>query len=152
METLNFPAYRFRIQSKDNKVYVFCFIRKKFYLLTPEEWVRQHVICFLTDTKGYDPSGIAVEVPIRLDRLSKRLDIVVYKQTHPHIVVECKAPHIKLSQKVFDQVARYHLGLRSSYLMVTNGISHFFCCLDEARQCFEFFEDLPSKGRGSGSP
>lgn len=145
MVRLNFPAYHFHMQSKDNRVYIFCIIRKNFYLLTPEEWVRQHVIHFLIETKRYDPTSIAIEVPIHLDKLRKRLDIVVYRQTHPYIIVECKGAHVKLSQKVFDQISRYHIGLRSSYLMITNGLINFFYRLDNVNQHFVFLKDLPSK-------
>ncbi|XCI74895.1 MAG: type I restriction enzyme HsdR N-terminal domain-containing protein [Flavobacteriales bacterium] len=131
------------MQSTDNKVYIFCVVRKKFYLLTPEEWVRQHVIRFLTDVKGYDLAGIAVEVPLRLNNLDKRLDVVVYKQAQPHIIVECKGPNVKLSQGVFDQIARYNIALGSSYLMVTNGLIHFFYQLDKTHQRLVFLKDLP---------
>ncbi|XOD69581.1 MAG: type I restriction enzyme HsdR N-terminal domain-containing protein [Flavobacteriales bacterium AspAUS03] len=143
MLILNFPSYHFRMQSKDNKAYIFCVVRKKFYLLTPEEWVRQHVIRFLTDVKGYDLAGIAVEVPLQLNRLDRRLDVLVYKQAQPHIIVECKRPNVKLSQGVFDQIARYNIALGSAYLMITNGLIHFFYQLDETHEQFLFLKDLP---------
>lgn len=144
MEILIFPNYFFRIQNKNNKIYVFCIIRKKFYLLTAEEWIRQNVILFLIHIKHYDPISIVLEVPVCLNGLKKRVDIVVYKKNHPHIIVECKRFQKKLTQEVFDQIFRYNIAIYSSYLMITNGILCFFFHLDKKNNHFIFLKDLPS--------
>ena len=145
MQNLNFPKYNFRFKSNENKTLIFDIIRKKFVVLTPEEWVRQHTIHFLTSEKKYPISHINVEKQLQLNDTVKRYDIVVFnKDGTIKTIVECKAPSIKTNQQTFDQIARYNLVLKSETLMVTNGLEHFFCKMDFANKKYLFLKDLPS--------
>ena len=145
MQNLNFPKYNFRFKSNENKTLIFDIIRKKFVVLTPEEWVRQHTIHFLTSEKKYPISHINVEKQLQLNDTVKRYDIVVFnKDGTIKIIVECKAPSIKTNQQTFDQIARYNLVLKSETLMVTNGLEHFFCKMDFANKKYLFLKDLPN--------
>lgn len=119
-------------------------IRKKFVHLTPEEWVRQHVVFFLLSRKRVPHSLINVEKQLVIAGTKKRYDIIVFNNDGSiYCLVECKAPHIKVDQTVFDQIARYNLALESEYLMVTNGLEHYFCTMDYEQQRYAFIEDLP---------
>ena len=145
MQNLNFPKYNFRFKSNENKTLIFDIIRKKFVVLTPEEWVRQHAIHFLISEKKYPAAHINVEKQLQLNDTVKRYDIVVFnKDGTIKIIVECKAPSIKTNQQTFDQIARYNLVLKSETLMVTNGLEHFFCTMDFTNKRYLFLKDLPS--------
>ena len=144
MEPLNFPAYRFEIKNRENKPYIFDQIRKKWVVLQPEEWVRQHCIAFLLETKRYPKSMLNVEKKITVNGRLKRYDIIVFQPTGaPFLLIECKAPHVRISQSSFDQMARYNLVLNSQYLMVTNGLSHYCCQMNTQEQRYNFIPDLP---------
>ena len=144
MQSLNFPPYKFRFKSSENKVAVFDELRKKFFLLTPEEWVRQHVVQFLLQEKKFPKSLLNVEKQLKLNGLTKRYDVVSYKPDGSiHLVVECKAASVPITQETFDQIARYNLTLRAEYLMVTNGLHHYFCQLDYEAEKYHFLKDLP---------
>jgi len=144
MQELNFPSYAFRLKSSENKTLIFDIIRKKYVVLTPEEWVRQHVLRFLLEEKNYPASLIAVERQLKIHTRTKRTDIVVYNtQGTPEVLIECKAPSVKITQDAFDQIARYNLTANSSYLMVTNGLSHFFCQIDAENETYVFLKDIP---------
>lgn len=144
MEKLNFETYSFRLKKVDNKVFIFDEIRKKFVMLQPEEWVRQHVVRFLIEERNFPKSLINVEKELTINRLTKRYDIVVFsKSGEVFLVVECKAPTIPITQDVFDQVARYNLVLKSQFLMVTNGLQHYFCQMDYQNNKYVFLKDLP---------
>jgi hypothetical protein len=144
MQKLNFPNYQFRFKSNKNKRLIFDGIRKKFFILTPEEWVRQHVINYLVLDKTYPASHLSVEKQLKLHETVKRYDIVVYnREGGIELIVECKAPSIKISQDTFDQIARYNHVLRSKFLMVTNGLDHYFCKMDFKAEKYEFIKELP---------
>lgn len=144
MQELNFPKYSFRFKSSENKLSVFDEIRKKFVLLTAEEWVRQHVVQFLLQHKNYPKSLINVEKVIKVNDLVKRYDLVVYNPDGSiFLLVECKAPSVVITQETFNQIARYNLVLKAKYLMVTNGLNHYFCQMDFKEQKYIFLEDLP---------
>jgi hypothetical protein len=145
MQPLRFPTYQFRFKNSENKVAIFDEIRKKFVILTPEEWVRQHVVHYLVSDKNYPKSWINVEKRIKINRLIKRYDVVVFNPDGSiFLLVECKAPEIKISQQTFDQIARYNLTLKANYLMVTNGLDHYFCQLDYENERYHFLQDLPN--------
>ncbi|MDP3353452.1 MAG: type I restriction enzyme HsdR N-terminal domain-containing protein [Flavobacteriaceae bacterium] len=145
MQELNLPNYQFRIKSNENKLFIFDFIRKKEVVLTPEEWVRQHFLMYLVTEKKYPASLIAVEKKLILNTMTKRTDIVVYNSNaKPEIIVECKAPHVNITEEVFDQIARYNLKLDAQYLIVTNGLQHFFCQIDTKNETYLFLEDIPN--------
>lgn len=144
MVALNLPQAKLKIKSKENKQYIFDIIRKKDVVLTPEEWVRQHILHFLITIKGYPKSIIAVEKQLTINTLKKRFDILVFNTNGlPKIIIECKAPKVKITQEAFDQIARYNLKLNANYLMVSNGLTHYFCKLDTANERYVFLEDLP---------
>ena len=112
MRPLNFPAYDFRFKSNENNVHIFDVIRKKFVVLQPEEWVRQHTVHYLMEGKHYPKSLINIEKQLKINSLKKRYDIVVFNSKGEiEILVECKAPEVKITQEVFDQIARYNLSL-----------------------------------------
>jgi hypothetical protein len=145
MQELNFPSYAFKLKSSENKTLIFDIVRKKYVILTPEEWVRQHVIHFLLKEKNYPISLIAVEKQLKINTRIKRTDIVVYnKQGTPELLIECKAPNVKITQTTFNQIARYNLTANSNYLMVTNGVAHYFCQIDTTKETYIFLEDIPS--------
>ena len=144
MQNLNFPTYSFRFKNSENKVSIFDEIRKKFILLTPEEWVRQHVVQFLLQDKKYPKSYINVEKLIKINDLSKRYDGVVFQPNGEiFLLIECKAPEVPISQQTFDQIARYNLVLKAKYLMVTNGLNHYFCQMDFENEKYVFLKELP---------
>ncbi len=148
MQPLNFPKYSFRIKSSENRLHIFDVIRKKFVLLQPEEWVRQHTIHFLLETKKYPKSLINVEKQLVVNQLKKRYDIVVFKPNgNIQILVECKAPDVKIVQTTFDQIAQYNYLLKSNYLMVTNGIDHFYCETDIENEKYRFLKEIPDFSR-----
>lgn len=133
-----------RIKNKENTTYIFDPIRKKFVVLQPEEWVRQHVVQFLLLEKGYPKSLIQVEKQIKLHQTTKRYDIVVfYPNGNIHLLVECKAPSVAITQNTFDQIARYNLKLSAELLMVTNGLEHYYCKIDTDAKNYQFLRDIP---------
>lgn len=113
-------------------------------VLQPEEWVRQHCVKYLIEEKKYPKSLINVEKELRINHLRKRYDIVVFNPDGSiHLIVECKAPTIKIDQSIFDQIARYNLALNATYLMVTNGINHYYCSMDYDNMKYHFLKDIP---------
>jgi type I site-specific restriction endonuclease len=145
MLKLNFPAYEFRFKSNENKSLIFDEIRKKFVALSPEEWVRQHMIRFLLLEKKYPASHINVEKQLKLHGTIKRYDIVVFnKDGSIRIIVECKSPKIKIHQEAFDQIARYNFVLDADYLIVSNGLEHYFCKMDYEAEKYLFLKDIPN--------
>lgn len=144
MQTLNFPPFQFRFKNSENKLFVFDEIRKKFVLLTPEEWVRQHVVQHLIQVKQYPKSYINVEKLVKVNGQNKRYDIVVFNPDGSiFLLVECKEPKVIISQATFDQIARYNLTMNANFLMITNGISHYYCKLDHENKKYQFLNDLP---------
>lgn len=145
MQALAFPPFGFKTKSSENKRYIFDVIRKKFVLLTPEEWVRQHVLSDLID-KGISKTRLSVEKQFEVMGQKKRFDVVVAgKNASIALLVECKAPTIPITQATFDQIARYQLALNATYLMLTNGMQHFYCQIDPEKQSYQFIEHLPIK-------
>jgi hypothetical protein len=143
---LNFPEnYKFRFKQSDEINFIFCPVRKKWLILTAEEWVRQHVVQFLIHEKKHSKSAVNTEVIVQINGMKKRADVVVFEKEKPLIIVECKAPQIKITQETFDQIARYNLELNTEYLMVTNGLNHFYCQMDYENSRYVFLENLPEK-------
>jgi hypothetical protein len=144
VQQLNFPTYPFRFKNSEIKPSIFDDIRKKFIVLTPEEWVRQHCVSFLMLEKKYPKSLINVEKELLINGRKKRYDIVVYNSDGSiNILIECKAPKIPITQKTFDQIAQYNLTLNANLLMVTNGLNHFYCQLDYDNERYHFLKDIP---------
>ena len=144
MQSLNFQPYQFRFKNSENKVAIFDEVRKKFIILTPEEWVRQHVVHYLMKEKNYPKSWVNVEKQIKINGLTKRYDVVVFNpDCSIFLLVECKAPEIKINQNTFDQIARYNMVIKAQYLMVTNGLEHYFCQMDYKNEKYHFLQELP---------
>ena len=145
MQELNFPKYSFRFKNSENKISIFDTIRKRFVILQPEEWVRQHCVEFLLNEKKYPKTLVNVEKELLVNGLKRRYDIVIYNSDGSiHLIVECKAPSIDIDQTTFDQIARYNLTLNATYLMVTNGINHYYCQMDFENERYQFLKDIPS--------
>ncbi len=145
MQELNFPTYSFKLKSNENKTLIFDIIRKKYVILTPEEWVRQHMVRFLLEEKKYPVSLLALEKQLHVYLRKKRTDIVVFKPNGtPLMVVECKAPSVSIDQNTFDQIARYNLSLEADLLVVTNGMDHFCCTMDHKNERYNFLKSIPS--------
>ncbi len=144
MQELNFPKFSFRFKNSENKISIFDVIRKRFFILQPEEWVRQHCVHYLLNEKKYPKTLINVEKELVLNNLKKRYDIVIFNTDGSiHMIVECKAPNIRIDQSTFDQIARYNLTLNATYLMVTNGINHYYCQMDFENQRYQFLHSIP---------
>ena len=144
MLSLNLPPYATKIAVRDGKNSIWDIIRRKYVALTPEEWVRQHFVHFLVEHKGYPVSLLANEVALTLNGTSRRCDTVLYDRTlSPRMIIEYKAPHIPITQKVFDQISRYNLVFRVDYLIVSTGLSHYCCRMDYDHQSYEFLKDVP---------
>ena len=144
MQALNFPRFDFRFKNTEKGIQIFDIIRKKFVVLQPEEWVRQHVLHHLISIKKYPKSLINVEKQLVLGNLTKRYDVVVFNTDGSiEVLVECKAPKIVIDQKTFDQIAQYNGNLNANYLMVSNGLHHYYCQMDQTAEKYTFLKDIP---------
>lgn len=145
MIKINFPKEQPRLRDNQGIKEIFDSIRKKWLVLTPEEWVRQNIICFLLLQKNVPYSLISVEKEIKLGELRKRYDLVVYdRQTLPWMIIECKEMNVSLSEKTMDQILRYHISIPSKYLIITNG-SHCFG-FEKANSQFSEINEFPAFG------
>ena len=145
MQKLNLPFYQFRIREKDGQNEIFDAIRHKFVVLTPEEWVRQNFIRYLSEEKNIPEIMMAVEKALSLNGLTKRSDILIFGSGgKPTMIVECKAPEVKINQKVFEQISRYNLALKVNYLVVTNGLEHYCAKIDFNSGSYSFLENIPN--------
>ena len=144
MSALNLPAYEAKINEENGKLRIFDSLRKCYVALTPEEWVRQHFVNFLTEHKGYPTALTANEVAIKLNETSRRCDTVVYdKLLRPRVIIEYKAPTVKITKEVFAQISRYNLVLKVDYLIISNGLQHYCCKMDYEKQNFTFLQEIP---------
>jgi hypothetical protein len=159
MVKLNLPGYQFRIQNSEKGTRIFDPIRKKFIALTPEEWVRQNFLQYIIEEKKYPAALIAVETGLLYNRLKKRSDITVYdKKGKVWMIIECKAPEVKISQDTFDQVATYNMSqkknagakhqdrsvlTKTKFLAVTNGLKHYCCEMNYEQDKYDFLKDFP---------
>lgn len=144
MQDLNLPKYSFKIKKEESKNFIFDTVRKKYILLTPEEWVRQNFVKYLIEEKNYPSSLIAIEMGIDVKQTKKRCDIVLYtNKGKASVIVECKAPSVKITQDTFDQIARYNLTLNTEFLIVTNGLQHYTCTMDHKNKCYHFLREIP---------
>ena len=145
MRKLNLPAYEFRYRTEGESRLVLDVYRKRFVKLTPEEEVRQRFARYLVEEKGYPASLIMTEYALKVNKLSRRCDILVHKPAgQPVLMVECKAPEVGISQATFDQVARYNLAFRVSYLIVTNGLKHYCCRIEFETGKISFLGEIPA--------
>ncbi|MBL7865523.1 MAG: type I restriction enzyme HsdR N-terminal domain-containing protein [Cyclobacteriaceae bacterium] len=144
MTALNLPGFEAKVKKSEGKVLIFDAVRKKYVVLTPEEWVRQHVVNYLIHHRFYPKALFRIEGSLTYNRLQKRSDILVYDRVgKPWMLIECKSSDIKLSQRAFNQVAMYNMTVGARYVAVSNGMVHFCCLAPGAGQQPEFLEEFP---------
>ena len=140
---LNLPSFSFKFSEENGEKRIFDFFRKKFVTLTPEEWVRQNFLVWLHKHKEYPAGLIAVESSTKYNKLAKRADAIIYgNDGKPKMVIECKAPEVKITQDAFDQAARYNFSLKAEYITITNGLEHF-CCKVDKQNAWTFLDNIP---------
>ena len=145
MQQLNLPAQDFSIKREQDKLYIFDSFRKKWIVLTPEEWVRQHILMFLIKDKGYPKSLIAIEKLVKVNGLSQRFDAVLFDSSaKPIAVIECKAPSIKITSATLAQAVRYNSTIKAPYLILTNGLDTFCGKIDLINNNFSYLKDIPN--------
>ncbi|MCX6166923.1 MAG: type I restriction enzyme HsdR N-terminal domain-containing protein [Sphingobacteriales bacterium] len=141
---LAFPPYSFKLKEEGDTLSIFDEVRKKFLVLTPEEWVRQHVVQFLIQEKKVPKGLIQLEGGLNYNGLQKRSDVLVFNAAGEKVLlVECKAPSVKISQDTFDQIARYNFVHRVPWLLVSNGLTHYCCLLNWDQNSYQFVPELP---------
>lgn len=144
MLSLNLPAFETKIALRNEKSVIFDIIRKRYVALTPEEWVRQHFVHFLIIHKGYPVALMGNEILLNLNGTKKRCDTILYRRDlTAQMIIEYKAPHIEITQAVFDQITRYNMVLKVDYLVVSNGMQHYCCRMNYTNQSYTFLEDIP---------
>ena len=145
MQELNLQKINIKSKLDNNSIQVFDIIRKKYFILTPEEWVRQHVIHYLIFHKKYPKGLMQVEKLIKYNNLNTRADIVVFdRNSIPVILVECKAPSVAINKNAFDQIAKYNFNLKANFLFVTNGINHYCCKINYNDGGVEYLQEIPN--------
>jgi len=141
---LAYPSYNFNIKSENNITYIFDEIRKKWLVLTPEEWVRQHIVFYLVDQKGYPASLIGIEKTVVINTRKKRFDIVCFNnRAEPILIIECKAPEIVLQRTTIEQVNRYNEVIGAAIMMITNGMETFLMKKNSSNNVISYLNDIP---------
>ena len=144
MQKLNLPEYQLKVRMEAERKEIYDPFRKRFFVLTPEEWVRQNFLQFLVQEKGFPASRIAVEKGLKVNGMSRRFDAVVYdSHAQPRVLLEFKAPEVKLSQSTFDQAAVYNLSLVVDYLLISNGLQHYGARVDIQQGEISFLKEIP---------
>ncbi len=144
MQKLNLPVYNARMKEEEGKSFIFDIIRKKYVVLTPEEWVRQNFIHYLIHEKKYSGSLMAVEKRVVVNGQPQRFDLLIYSRNgQPHLIAEFKAPSQKISQNAFDQAVRYNMALKVNFIIISNGLQHFICQIDYSKNSYTFLKDIP---------
>ena len=144
MLNLSFPNYEFRLKEINQKRFIFDEIRKKYIELTPEEWVRQNCVKFLINDRKFKRNLISIEKRIKLNNTVKRFDILVHDNYgNCNLLVECKAPNVKINQDSFDQIFRYNQVINAKFLMITNGIINYYCKINKLQNKIEFLKNIP---------
>ena len=139
------PNVALKTKSVEGTIQVFDVIRKKYFVLTPEEWVRQHFIHYLNNEKNYPMGLMGVEKMVKYNALKTRADIVLYNtEGKAKMIVECKAPNVKITQDTFNQIAKYNSQLKVKYLVVTNGMKHYCCKMEYDSNEIKFLEEIPT--------
>jgi hypothetical protein len=144
LKQLNLPEYSFKITGKEGNEMILDPVRRKYVKLTPEEWVRQNFIQYLIQEGKYPAGLLGIEVLFRLNKLKRRVDILVHTRTgEPVLIVECKSPDVPLDEKVFEQIATYNMKYKVPYLVVTNGLHHYACIIDHQEMKVEYLLVIP---------
>ncbi len=144
MIKLNLPTYDIKLSGNKEHPQIWDVLRRKYVRLTPEEWVRQHFVHYLVEQKGYPAALLANEIQLKVGEKTLRADSVLYtRQLRPQMIIEYKAPHITITQKVFDQISVYNMLLHVDFLVVSNGIDHYICKMDYDNKKCMFLEEIP---------
>ncbi len=144
MNDTNLPTYSFKIKSEGEKRFVFDEFRKKYVAVTPEEWVRQTICRYLNKEYGYPKGLMVLEAGLKVNGMQRRFDVLVYDLNKaPFLIIECKAPSVKIIQKTFEQAAAYNFEVRAQYLMVTNGSTQYLCEMDYQNNSYKFLDYIP---------
>jgi hypothetical protein len=144
LKELNLPQYSFRISGKEGMEMILDPLRRRYVKLTPEEWVRQNFIQYLINEGKYPPGLLGIEVMFGFNKLKRRVDILVHDRSgRPILIVECKAPEVKIDEAVFEQIATYNMKFKVPYLVVTNGLHHYACTIDHEAMKFEYLLVIP---------
>jgi hypothetical protein len=147
MNALDFPSFDYRVKKVNGRLYIFDRSRGRYVLLTPEEWVRQHLVRFLADHRGYPEALIAVEKEVDVCGLRQRFDVVCHdRRATPCLVAECKAPSVALTQATFEQAFRYNLALAARHVLITNG--HVHLCGEVSDGEFRLLPGIPFYDEG----
>ncbi len=142
---LNLPNFEFKLKEDKGKTFIFDAFRKKYVVLTPEEWVRQNVLEYLVQNKNYPRGWIAVEKEIDLNGLKRRYDALVYTpEGNVWLLIEFKAPNIAITEEVFKQISAYNFKIKAPNLLVSNGLQHFFAQIDLKKQTYRFLKEIPN--------
>lgn len=141
---LTIPIYEFKIETSAGKPRIFDPLRKKYVVLTPEEWVRQNFVQYLVQGLGYPRGLIQIEAAITVYNFSRRCDAVLFDRSlQPRMIIECKAPEVTVNERTFEQIAVYNAALKARYLTVTNGRIHYCCRIDYDHQTYQFLPEIP---------
>ncbi|MBR2147418.1 MAG: type I restriction enzyme HsdR N-terminal domain-containing protein [Muribaculaceae bacterium] len=145
MQRLNLPEYQFNIKKKENTCLIFDSLRRRWVTLTPEEWVRQNFVQFLTTEREFPAALMNNEISLTQNGIKRRCDTLVADRTGaPLAIIEYKAPTVEITQKTFDQIVRYNMVLKARFLIVSNGIKHYCCKIDYENNSYSFINDIPS--------
>ena len=141
---INLPSFEIKMRERGGKSEIFDFLRRRYVVLTPEEWVRQHFVHYLVEHKGYPKGLLANERQLLIGEKRLRCDTLLYNNVlQPQMIIEYKAPEVAITQRVFDQVTVYNMLLHVDYLIVSNGLQHYCCRMDYERRSYEFLSDIP---------
>ncbi len=154
MIDLNLMQYKdlLQVRKEKGKTFLFDPIRRKWLVLQPEELVRQLIVQYLINERHYNKNRIKIEKGLKINKLNKRCDILVYRpDMEPFLLVECKAPQVKISQDAFEQIANYNMPLQVPYLLVSNGIQSFCCAIDYEQRDYEYLDEIPVFPSGTAS-
>ncbi|MBB3702555.1 type I restriction enzyme HsdR N-terminal domain-containing protein [Alloprevotella rava] len=146
MISLNLPNFDIKLRQQDNgQTEIFDFLRQRYIRLTPEEWVRQHFTHFLVEHKHYPAGLLGNEVSLNVNGVERRCDSVLFNREggNPRMIIEYKAPSIRITQKVFTQINSYNSVLHADYLIVSNGLDHYICRINYSDLSILFLPEIP---------
>lgn len=145
MIQLNLPPFPARLEQRQGKPYIWDEWRNKMVRLTPEEWVRQHLMHYLVEHLGYPKQLLGTEIGLKVGTMSKRADALLYdRQLRPQMLIECKAPEVRLSDEVLMQAIRYNMALSVPYLLLSNGLEHVVYHIDYTEQSYHNLSEIPN--------
>jgi hypothetical protein len=145
LQEINFPPFETKLILENGRTKIWDNLRKKYLVLTPEEWVRQHLVNYMINEKQYPAQLIGLEKSLTYNHRKKRCDLIVFnKEAKPLLLAECKAPSVEITQETFFQIATYNKIFEAKYFLLTNGIKHFCCEIDYFNSKIHFLENIPT--------